>query len=230
MTYWYLATPYSKFPSGQKAAYRAACEQQALLIRAGIPVFCPIAHTHGPAVHGNISLTDHSVWLPADAPFMAGAFGIIVCKLPSWEISYGIQEEIKVFDGDGKPVVFMEPGVVPLLPDIRKDSPCLPAARLTDDSAARKSIPLATGCFDYFPDALAAVAHLSFVATQQHHPGEPMHWDREKSPDHADCILRHMKDRGTLDKDGELHDTKVAWRALAQAQIAIEKRIREDLV
>lgn len=93
---------------------------------------------------------------------------------------------------------------------------------LTTDSAARKGIPLATGVIDYFPDALADVARLSKVGNDKHNPGQPLHWSREKSTDHADCILRHMLDRGVIDTDGLLHDAKVAWRALAQLQLAIE--------
>lgn len=96
-------------------------------------------------------------------------------------------------------------------------------AHLSTDSAARKQQPIATGVLDYFPDALADVARLSKVGNDKHNPGEPLHWSRGKSDDHADCILRHMIDRGTIDTDGLLHDTKVAWRALAQLQLSIER-------
>jgi hypothetical protein len=96
-------------------------------------------------------------------------------------------------------------------------------SHLTTDSAARKQQPIATGVLDYFPDALADVAHLSKVGNDKHNPGEPLHWSRGKSDDHADCIIRHMIDRGTVDTDGVLHDTKVAWRALAQLQLTIER-------
>ena len=81
---------------------------------------------------------------------------------------------------------------------------------------------MARGLLDYFPDALAEVARLSHVANEQHNPGEPMHWAREKSADHADCIIRHLIDRGTRDTDGMRHAAKVAWRALAMLQIEIE--------
>jgi Domain of unknown function (DUF5664) len=94
---------------------------------------------------------------------------------------------------------------------------------LTTDSDARKEIPLATGVLDYFPDALADVARLSKIGNDKHNPGEPLHWARGKSMDQADCILRHMIDRGKIDTDGVLHDTKVAWRALAQLQLTIER-------
>jgi Domain of unknown function (DUF5664) len=99
---------------------------------------------------------------------------------------------------------------------------------LTTNSDARKEVPIATGVLDYFPLALAAVARLSKIGNDKHNPGEPLHWSRHKSTDHADCIMRHMIDRGTIDSDGELHDVKVAWRALAQLQLAEEKRLLDQ--
>lgn len=94
---------------------------------------------------------------------------------------------------------------------------------LNPDAAARKAIPMARGLLDYFPDALAEVARVSQVGNDQHNPGEPLHWAREKSTDHADCIMRHMVDRGKLDPtDGMRHTAKVAWRALALLQLEIE--------
>lgn len=94
---------------------------------------------------------------------------------------------------------------------------------LPKDPKARKAAPICTGVLDYFPLALAAVAHCSKVANEQHNPGQPMHWDRSKSPDHADCILRHLAERGTVDTDGVLHSAKVAWRALALLQLEMER-------
>lgn len=79
----------------------------------------------------------------------------------------------------------------------------------------RKNMPIARGVLDYFPHAIAAVAQVSKVGNDQHNPGQEMHWARGKSMDHADCIIRHLVDRGTLDTDGLLHSAKVAWRALA---------------
>jgi hypothetical protein len=95
---------------------------------------------------------------------------------------------------------------------------------LTTDKQARKEMPIARGLFDYFPNACAYVAHVSFKANEQHNPGEPMHWAREKSTDHADCIARHLIERGGLDDDGLLHSGKLAWRALAQLQLELEAR------
>lgn len=93
---------------------------------------------------------------------------------------------------------------------------------LPTDSAARKAIPVATGCLDYFSSAIAEVAKVSKAGNEQHHPGEPLHWERGKSTDHADTLLRHLMERGTLDTDGQRHSAKVAWRALALLQEELE--------
>ncbi len=97
------------------------------------------------------------------------------------------------------------------------------APTLPTDAAARKRVPLARGLLDYFPSALAAVAELSQAGNDKHNPGEELHHARGKSGDHADCILRHLLDRGTLDpEDGLRHSAKVAWRALALLQEELE--------
>jgi hypothetical protein len=90
------------------------------------------------------------------------------------------------------------------------------------EAAVRKGRPIATGVLDYFPDALLAVAELSRVGNEQHNPGKPLHWDRSKSADESDALIRHFMERGTFDTDGILHDTKVAWRALAMLQKRLE--------
>ena len=94
--------------------------------------------------------------------------------------------------------------------------------KLPTDSAARKALPITTGVLDYFPLALAEVARVSRAGNDHHNPGEPLHWSREKSSDHADCIARHLLERGTRDADGQLHSAKLAWRALALLQLELE--------
>jgi hypothetical protein len=93
---------------------------------------------------------------------------------------------------------------------------------LPTDAQARKDVPVATGFVDYFPDAIAAVAELSRIGNDQHNPGKPLFWDRSKSGDESDALMRHFLQRGTLDTDGVRHSTKVAWRALALLQKEIE--------
>jgi hypothetical protein len=101
---------------------------------------------------------------------------------------------------------------------------------LPTTAAERKAIPRRHRRLDYFPDAIAAVAELSRIGNEQHNPGQPLHWAREKSTDHADCIGRHLIERGTLDTDGQRHAAKVAWRALALLQTEIEASPERDRV
>lgn len=100
---------------------------------------------------------------------------------------------------------------------------------LPSDYKARKALPICTGVIDYFPDALAEVAHCSKVGNDQHNPGERLHWAKEKSKDEVDALIRHLIDRGKRDSDGVRHSAKVAWRALAMLQREIDAEIETVL-
>lgn len=97
------------------------------------------------------------------------------------------------------------------------------ATTLPEGAAERKQYPIASGVLDYFPDAIAAISNISYRGNQQHNPGKPLHWDRSKSADEADTMLRHFLQRGTLDTDGVPHSAKMAWRALALLQKELEE-------
>jgi hypothetical protein len=91
----------------------------------------------------------------------------------------------------------------------------------------RKERPVFEGVLAYFPDAISEVAYVSYVGNRQHNPGEPLHWDKNKSPDHRDCIARHLLESGTIDpSDGLRHSAKVAWRALAALQIELDNEAK----
>lgn len=97
-----------------------------------------------------------------------------------------------------------------------KNSPPVLSPVLPPNAKQRKEYPLATGLIDYFPNAISAVANLSLCGNKQHYgQGTPLHWNWTVSADHADTLLRHLLDRGTIDVDGVRHSVKVAWRALA---------------
>lgn len=93
---------------------------------------------------------------------------------------------------------------------------------LPTDAKVRKSIPVYSGFFKYFPRAILAVAELSRIGNDQHNPGEPLHWAREKSGDELDACGRHLLEAGTIDTDGVRHSTKVAWRAMANLEKELE--------
>jgi len=96
------------------------------------------------------------------------------------------------------------------------------ASTLPEGAKERKQYPVASGFADYFPDAIVAVSNVSYRGGQQHHPDKPLHWDRAKSADEADTMMRHFLQRGTLDTDGVRHSAKMCWRAMALLQKEIE--------
>ena len=107
--FWYLATPYTKYPLGLDAAWRAACMAAGNLVKLGVPVFSPIAHSHPIAEISDIKKKDHGIWLPVARPMMDAAFGMLILTLPTWQTSFGINEEIKIFDAACKPIEEIDP-------------------------------------------------------------------------------------------------------------------------
>ncbi len=94
------------------------------------------------------------------------------------------------------------------------------------EAEIRKGQPIYSGLLRYFPDALLAVAEVSRIGNEQHNPGEPLHWARDKSTDQLDAAVRHVVDRGkglAIDTDGGRHLAKAAWRILAELQLEIER-------
>jgi hypothetical protein len=87
----------------------------------------------------------------------------------------------------------------------------------------RKTMPIFSGVFKYFPDAIREIAKTSWIGNQQHHPNKPLHWDRSKSGDELDALTRHLMEAGNIDTDLIRHSAKVAWRALANLQKELEE-------
>jgi hypothetical protein len=90
---------------------------------------------------------------------------------------------------------------------------------LPSDSQERKNIPVYSGFVAYFPRAMSAVAHHSWVGNEQHHPGTPVHWDKSKSQDELDAMMRHL-----LEEDW----VAVAWRAMANLERKLEDESRRN--
>lgn len=93
----------------------------------------------------------------------------------------------------------------------------------------RKDFPIFSGVMAYFPKAITYLSHVSKTGNDQHHPNKPLHWDKTKSTDHSDALLRHLVDsvKTPKDNDGILHIGKVAWRALALLEIYFDN-IKKD--
>ena len=95
-----------------------------------------------------------------------------------------------------------------------------PTAALPTDAAERKTYPIYSGFVCYFPHAIAAVANLSYKGNIQHHDGEDLHWDMDKSQDELDAMMRHTIDGVTATTaEQEIDEAKrKAWRAMADLE------------
>lgn len=105
----YLATPYTRYVGGITLAFERASSLAADLIKRGLNVYSPIAHTHPIAVYGNIDPLDHGIWLNFDAVMMTKADALMVAKLHGWTESYGVRHEIEQFKSVGKPIFYLDP-------------------------------------------------------------------------------------------------------------------------
>lgn len=106
---------------------------------------------------------------------------------------------------------------------------CLAALSLLHQTLTGGPAPIPThgtgGLLREYSIALSEVAKVSYYGNEKHNPGQPLHHAREKSTDHADCILRHLLDNAADPGgfDGEmLHAACLVWRCLALTQIMLE--------
>lgn len=106
----YLATPYSKYKNGLDAAFQDAARLAASLLKEGVKVYSPIAHTHPLALYSKLDPLDHSIWLPFDEAMMDAADALVVAHMSGWDKSFGIQHEIKFFQSAKKPIFDLDPG------------------------------------------------------------------------------------------------------------------------
>lgn len=104
----YLATPYSKYKAGIDCAFRDAASLASRLMRAGVKVYSPIAHTHPVAIYGQLDPLDHAIWLPFEERMMKIASALVVAQMQGWRESYGIAHEIQFFAAAGKPVFYLD--------------------------------------------------------------------------------------------------------------------------
>jgi hypothetical protein len=103
---------------------------------------------------------------------------------------------------------------------------------MSRDPAVRKRIPVATGFLKYFTDAIKCVSIVSRVGNEQHNPGQPLHWAKEKSRDEEDAGARHTldalsgeeQDPALAELDDLGHLSQRAWRAMAALQRACDAK------
>ncbi len=112
--FYYLGSVYSKYHLGLDAAFDEVCRARGLLIRAGIPCFSPIIHSHPVAKISGLDPWDYQIWMPSEQPMMECAIGLIVLKMDGWRESYGLNKELQFFTHKELPIIYMTPGIVPI--------------------------------------------------------------------------------------------------------------------
>jgi hypothetical protein len=111
----YLGTPYTKYEGGIHLAFVAASAIAGGLLRLGVSVYSPIAHTHPLAMYANIDPLDHKIWLPFDQAMMDASDAMCIAKLEGWDTSYGIKHEIEVFRLARKPIYELDPATLKII-------------------------------------------------------------------------------------------------------------------
>lgn len=106
-SFWYLATPYTKYAGGREQATKDAAKAAAHMIARKTNVFCPITHSHPVSEHLDPAIDNHDTWLALDRVFMERAVGILVVEMPGWQESFGVNHEIEFFVAAKKPVRFL---------------------------------------------------------------------------------------------------------------------------
>jgi nucleoside 2-deoxyribosyltransferase len=107
---YYLACPYSD-PSAETMhrRYKMACIVAARLMEHGIVVFSPLSHSVPVTRYGNLNGTNHEFWMKQDLPLLELCDVMAVLKLPGWEQSRGVQEELEYAKRKCMPVRYLEP-------------------------------------------------------------------------------------------------------------------------
>ena len=107
----YLASPYTHpDPRVRHQRFEVACRAAAALLRAGVSVFSPIAHSHPIAKYG--VPTTWGFWQRVDQDYLRHCQALGVLKLPGWKESVGVQAEIKLAKSLGIPILEIEPEVL----------------------------------------------------------------------------------------------------------------------
>lgn len=105
----YLATPYNHpDPEVRADRFRTACRIAAALMREGVLLFCPIAHTHPIAEDGELP-KGWDYWRAYDRKMLSGCAELWIAMMDGWEQSEGIRGEIEIAQELGIPIVRFDP-------------------------------------------------------------------------------------------------------------------------
>ena len=105
----YLASPYSHPDRAvRRRRFRAACRAAGAMLRAGLMVYSPIAHSAAIASAG-LDDMDHDFWMHVDRPYLEWCHMVMVLTLDGWRESRGVNIEIAQARAMHKPVSLIAP-------------------------------------------------------------------------------------------------------------------------
>jgi len=109
-SYWYLASPYTRYSRGHHQAFVDASVVSVDLLRLGVRNLPAISLGHPLQTHGVLSWDEatHEFWFNYYKPFMRASCGMIIAKLPGWSKSKGVIREMRYFSEMGKEQVYLE--------------------------------------------------------------------------------------------------------------------------
>ena len=89
------------------ARYYYTLERVAVMLKEGVMAYSPIVHSHVMAESFNMP-KEYSHYQKLDRHFIDLSDGIFVLKMPGWERSEGIQDEIAYATETGKPITYLD--------------------------------------------------------------------------------------------------------------------------
>ncbi len=107
----YLASPYTHDdPVVREQRFDAACAAAAWLMRAGLFVYAPIAHSH-PLVRFGLPI-EWEFWQAHECEHMKRCDELLVLTLDGWKTSRGVQAEIDLAIEMDLPIRYLSPSMI----------------------------------------------------------------------------------------------------------------------
>lgn len=120
-SFWYLASPYTKYEWGFDAAVEHVARIAANLEQHGVHVFSPIVHGHALSKYlPEETRCDLDFWLEIDCPFIRSADGMLIAMMKGWDRSTGIARERDMFTILAKPIVELAHDFTLLPPELTR--------------------------------------------------------------------------------------------------------------
>ena len=105
----YLASAYSKYAPALDYACDVVSIVAARLMRSGVHVFSPIAHSHTIATRGGLDPLDAPLFIAFDKVEQDLCGLLLIVKMPGWEESDGIRGEFAHACLIKQPVLYIDP-------------------------------------------------------------------------------------------------------------------------